>query len=141
MSLNHVGNVQPTIDKEEHWHAGGDETKPGAKRVVLLDDNGDQITNFSTDVSSLATSAKQDDILEELKKYATNAIDDYTETDIVYFCREKADGTWYIKKFDDSGNFPIVTHATVTNNPTVTSYGDAYTARTSLTYGTFSQAF
>lgn len=36
MALDHKGNVQPTIDKEEHWHLDGDETKAGVKRVAAF---------------------------------------------------------------------------------------------------------
>jgi hypothetical protein len=67
MSLNHVGNVQPSIDKEEHWHAGGDENNPAGKKVIILDANGDQVTSFGADVSALATATKQDDIITELE--------------------------------------------------------------------------
>lgn len=36
MALDHKGNVQPTIDKEEHWHLDGDESKAGVKRVAAF---------------------------------------------------------------------------------------------------------
>lgn len=89
-----------------------------------------------------ATSAKQDDIIAELKKYGTNAIDDYTTTSVTYICKEKADtADWYIMKIDETGNFPVFTYATVLNNATKTTYALAYADRVTLTYGNFNTAF
>jgi len=97
-----------------------------------------------------ATEAKQDDILTELqkkadndetqpvsmKKFVTNEI--YGNGTDTYFCKENEDGAWYIMKIDKDSVF---THATEANNATVTSYADARTNVTTLTYGTYNQAF
>ena len=42
---------------------------------------------------------------------------------------------------DETGNFPVVTHASIANNPTLTSYTLAYAARTTATYNIFETAF
>jgi hypothetical protein len=36
VSINHSGNIQPSIDREEHWHLDGDEDKPGVKRSAAF---------------------------------------------------------------------------------------------------------
>jgi hypothetical protein len=74
-------------------------------------------------------------------KFNTNHIDDYTTTNVTYICQETADGIWRIKKIDSTGSFPVFTWASVTNNPTVTSYTAAYTARVTLQYGLYNLAF
>lgn len=73
--------------------------------------------------------------------YTANAVDDYTTSNVTYVCKEDNSGNWWITKIDETGNFPICTHATVINNVTVTTYTDAYAARTSLTYEDYSDAF
>jgi hypothetical protein len=35
--------------REEHWHAGGDENKPGLKKVAILDSSGNQVSSFGVD--------------------------------------------------------------------------------------------
>ena len=145
MSLNHVGNVQPSIDKEEHYHVGGVETGAGAKKVVVLDGDGNQVTSFGSDVSDLATSAKQDDIITELRKKKDDWVlnggpDDTSTANVTYFGYEKKDGTWWIKKLDESSGL-VWSHASITNNPTLTTYTLAWAARTTATYSDFSSAF
>ena len=46
-------------------------------------------------------------------------------------------GSWMVKKVQDGG----VTYATMVNNISVTTYADAWSARASLTYERFDQAF
>lgn len=88
-----------------------------------------------------ATEEKQDNIITAIQNsggssYSTNEIyEDGTDT---YFCKEDKDGNWYIKKIDASNVF---SHATTTNNSGVTTYQSARDNVTSLTYGTFNQAF
>lgn len=95
-----------------------------------------------------STEEKQDEsinILEDIRtntgggataSFSTNQI--YEDSGNTYFCKEDKDGVWYIKKIDASDVF---SHATILNNPTVTSYADAFTGVTGLTYGTYNQAF
>jgi hypothetical protein len=63
--------------------------------------------------------------------WGTNDIED------PYYGQTTADGTWRILKVTDTS----VTYATVSNNGTVTSYTDAWTAKATLTYGRFDEAF
>lgn len=58
---------------------------------------------------------------------------------ITYLGDEDKDGAYLITKIDtSSGN--VTRYASITNNPSVTTYADAWTARASLTYGYYSQA-
>jgi hypothetical protein len=76
-------------------------------------------------------------------RYNTNAIDDTTTTSVTYICKEGAStADWWFIKISETGSFPVFTHATVTNNPTVLTYADAYTARaTTLVYSNYNAAF
>lgn len=74
-------------------------------------------------------------------EYVTNAIDDYTITDVTYFGKEDKDGNWWIMKIDETGNYSVFSHATKTNNGGVTTYSSAWTNRTTLVYGDYSEAF
>jgi hypothetical protein len=75
-------------------------------------------------------------------KYSTNAIDDYTTASTTYICKESSStANWWFVKIDETGNFPLFTHATVLNNPTMTTYALAYANRTSLTYQNYNLAF
>lgn len=57
--------------------------------------------------------------------------------------RGASDGSWSLTKImTDSGGSFAIRYATVVNNPTVTDYTTAWNARkTTLIYGTYSQAF
>lgn len=74
-------------------------------------------------------------------KYATNHLDDYTTTNVTYIGQEDKDGAWKIIKIDETGNFPVFTFASVSNNPTLTTYALAWAARTTATYNVYSTAF
>lgn len=74
-------------------------------------------------------------------KFYTNHIDDYTTSNVTYFGQENKDGTWRIIKIDETGNFPVFTYATVTNNPTLTSYTLAWNGRVTATYNIYATAF
>lgn len=74
-------------------------------------------------------------------KYATNHLDDYTTTSVTYVGQEDKDGTWKIIKIDETGNFPVFTYASISNNATKTTYSDAWTDRVTLTYNVYSTAF
>lgn len=71
--------------------------------------------------------------------YTTNDIDSASST-ITYMGMEDKDGAWYIKKIDTSTG-TVFLHATITNNSSVTTYSDAWTARATLTYGDYKNAF
>lgn len=73
--------------------------------------------------------------------FGVNHLDDYTTTSVTYVGKEDKDGVWWIIKIDETGNFPVFTHATVTNNPTLTSYTLAWTSRVTATYNVFATAF
>lgn len=51
-----------------------------------------------------------------------------------YLLKEAGDGAWLTQKLVDAT--VVMTYATITNNPTVTSYTAAKTAYLTLTYGT-----
>ena len=72
-------------------------------------------------------------------RFATSDIDEASAT-VTYIGKMDADGGWMIQKIDTSSGTAF-TYATVLNNTSVTSYADAWTARATLTYGTYSQAF
>ena len=109
--------------------------------------------------TGLATSTKQDDIITELQhvetdveavvtalgtkadEWVANDVDDYTTTSVTYVGKEKKDGTWWMMKLDETGTFLTINHASVTNNPTLTSYTLAWAARTTATYADYASAF
>jgi len=74
-------------------------------------------------------------------KYQSNAVDDYTTTDVTYVGLEDKYGKWVIKKIDETGNFPLVSYATIINNPTLTTYTLAWAGRVAATYNDYSTAF
>src|SRR5574343_747658 len=63
-----------------------------------------------------------------LADFSVNDISDGTTS---YFGKTKPDGTWLVQKVTDTS----VSYATVTNNGAVTSYTDAWTNKSTLTYG------
>ena len=72
-------------------------------------------------------------------KYNINNIDTVSAT-LMYIGYETGDNLWYIRKIDSSSGYAF-THATILNNALVTTYSDAWTNRTILTYGNYSSAF
>jgi hypothetical protein len=83
---------------------------------------------YSDDSKSISTNSS----------FKTNYIDNYTTTNVVYICQENSEGTWLTMKIDQTGNFPVLTYATIKNNPTMTNFTDAYTNRTTLNYNLYS---
>lgn len=59
---------------------------------------------------------------------------------IMYIGKEDKDGSWMIQKIDTTSGTSI-RYATVTNNGGYLTYSAAWTARASLSYGTFAEAF
>jgi hypothetical protein len=84
-----------------------------------------------------------EDILPDISYYQTNHIDENTTTaSVTYIGMEKDDGAWCVKRINETvGAKPVFTYATITNNSTVETYAAAWAAISSLTYGTYSQAF
>ncbi len=118
--------------------------KDGRGRVVDFDRQFGRIGGAGGSTggtSGGATEEKQDDIITAINNqggvaYNTNEI--YENGTDTYFCKESKDGDWYIMKIDE---YSVFSHATVTNNSTVTSYADARANVLTLTYETFNQAF
>ena len=75
------------------------------------------------------------------KSFSLNHIDDATTADTVYLGSETLDGEWKILKIDQSGAFPVFTYASVTNNPTLTSYTTGWAGRVTATYNVYATAF
>lgn len=97
-------------------------------------------TATATLPTGASTSANQTLILNELK-FHTNHLDDYTTTNVTYIGQEDKDGTWRLIKIDETGNFPVFTYASVSNNATLTTYTLAWTGRVTATYAIYSSAF
>lgn len=128
MGAKHTGNVQPSIDAEEHQHT----LEPATKNVLMygFDGSAKQIVKVNSNGEVIITDAFQ-----------ANDIDDYTTTSVTYVGLENKDGTWVIKKLDETGNFSLFTYATIINNPALTTYTLAWAARTTAVYNIFSTAF
>lgn len=66
---------------------------------------------------------------------------DALDANTTYVGKEDKDGVWLVQKISVSGTVTTLTYATVLNNGSVLTYSAAWTARATLTYGTFAQAF
>lgn len=77
-------------------------------------------------------------IAEKTAKYKTEFTDPASAT-ITYICQESPSAEWLVKKINSASGIQTG-FASVKNNPTVTTYAAAKTARATLTYGTPSQA-
>lgn len=82
-----------------------------------------------------------------LKRVTTNALGEYQMNDktadatVVYVGLEDSTGDWIVQKLDYTSGLER-RFATKLNNPTVTSYADAWAAKDStLVYGTYGTAF
>jgi hypothetical protein len=73
--------------------------------------------------------------------YAVNHVDNSTTANTVFIGKEDKSGEWEILRVDRTGAFPVFEYATETNNPALTTYGAAWTARVGATYNIFSSAF
>lgn len=79
--------------------------------------------------------------MDALNHFGTNDVDSNVDGN-TYEGMEDSDGTYQIVKISKTGTVTSNRYATQKNNITVTSYADAWAARaTTLTYGTYSQAF
>jgi len=75
-------------------------------------------------------------VTTETSRFQENDVE-LADGDIYYIGGEDINGFWWIKRIDDSGSPIPIQHATIKNNPTVTSYTDAWTNRATLTYGDY----
>lgn len=104
--------------------------------VSMLGYDGSNLVRLKTNTSGeLIANLESDAGLQ------CNDVDDYTTANTTYVGLEDKDGVWCIKKLDETGNFLVITYATITNNPTLTSFSTAWSARTTATYNVFSTAF
>jgi hypothetical protein len=74
-------------------------------------------------------------------KFNTNNVDGTSVTNFIYVGKEDASGTYQIKKIDLTSGYPTVTYASITNNPTYTTYSTAWTNHLTLTYSLYEIAF
>jgi len=101
-----------------------------------------------------ATAAKQDTIIAELElkanltetqpvsaslKFNTNDIEEASST-VTYIGMEDDAGTWYLLKIDSSSDFSFG-HASIATDVGEATYSAAWTARASLSYGDYKDAF
>lgn len=96
----------------------------GKEKQALVDDDGHQ----------------QMDVLK-IPETGINHLDNYSTSNVIYLGEEDKDGTYIITKIDLTGNFPVFTYATISNNPTLTTYTLAWDGRVTDTYNIFSTAF
>ena len=75
----------------------------------------------------------------EIIKYNTNDIEEVSST-ICYIGSEDKNGNWSIKHIDTTSG-AVFSYATVTNNDAYTTYDTAWTARASLVYENYGDAF
>jgi hypothetical protein len=81
--------------------------------------------------------------ISPMDPYIVNHLDDgSTATNVLYVGLAKDDGTYCIKKLDETSSaLPVVTYATVTNNPATTTYATAWTNRATMTYDVYQTSF
>ena len=109
-------------DKENNKFIDFDDGTPAVQvKAKLVDSEGTTISDDS------------------LKKYSANDVDEASST-ITYVGKENAAGKWLIQKIDTSSGTSI-SYATQENNSGYDNYTDAWTDRTSLTYGDYSEVF
>lgn len=125
-------------DGEEFYKAIEELTVSTARNYAFSDNQGvrqhglvDSDRHVQVDVVSMPT---------EDNSFNVNHIDNASAT-VTYYGKEDKNGEWLIQKESVSGTVTTYTFATITNNPSVSDYSSAWTARTTLTYGTYSQAF
>ena len=111
-----VNRKLPQLEWEKFLIKGNDVVV----RTVIVDDLGNQITDFG-------------------KRFSTNDVEEASSS-LTYVGKEDADGQWALVKIDESSDTSIQ-YATVSNNPTKTTYTTAWADRASLTYQNYSEAF
>lgn len=71
--------------------------------------------------------------------FHTNKVDTTTTAGVIYICEEDKDGVWRFTRINTTTK--DFEYATITNNPTMTTYSLAFTNRATLTYQLYAQAF
>lgn len=71
--------------------------------------------------------------------FGVNDIDE-TIKDFIYIGKEDNTGKWLIMKVDESQEVTDLKYASILNNPTINTYSEAWTGRTTLTYGNYNEA-
>ena len=75
----------------------------------------------------------------DIVKYNTNNIIEASST-LTYFGMEDKNGNWLVKKIDTTSGAAF-SYATINNNSSYATYDTAWTARASLTYENYGEAF
>jgi len=75
------------------------------------------------------------DIIDQLSLDAYSVNRCVEVSNIVYAGKETEDDKWLIKKVDNTGANPVITWATITNNPTFSTLDLAWATYATLTYG------
>jgi hypothetical protein len=101
--------------------------------------NADGSINIGAASLPLPAGAATEATLAKLTEWGLNDLEEASAT-VSYAGYEKSTGEWNIIKIDTTSGYAIG-WATVLNNPTVTSYSDAFTARATLTYNDYASAF
>jgi hypothetical protein len=95
-----------------------------------------------TDTTQLATTGFVQQELGAVFGYNANNLDDgATAANVIYVGLDDKNGAWWLKKCDFSTAPATISHATITNNGATATYAAAWTARASLIYGRYDQAF
>lgn len=74
----------------------------------------------------------------EIQKYQTNDIDKVSDT-LFYVGKESSIAEWLLVKIDTTSGAALL-YASITNNPSYTTYTNAWIDRSTLTYQKFSSA-
>jgi len=100
--------------------------------TLPLDINDKENSKFSEVAGKVAVNVANPDgtTVNPKKYYYVEQLLDGTDT---YLLKEAPDSEWLFQKVTTNST---MSYATVKNNPTVTTYSDAKTAYTTLTYGT-----
>jgi len=126
---------QSTIDQNRTKSILGTDDVSGQSSDILAKERAIYVHIASSSASGTGLAA--------IGSYQVNHLDDGSTTpNVLYIGMEKDDGTYAIKKFDEtSSTLPVVTYATIGDNPSRTTYTLAWTNRATLSYGLYSVAF
>ena len=105
--------------------------------AALLDENADLVGTTSNPLP--ITSTALDLIKVSVNQFGINDVDTASAT-VTYVGKSDASGVWLVQKIDTSSGVAIG-WASVTNNAGYLTYAAAWTARASLTYGRYDEAF
>lgn len=72
-----------------------------------------------------------------VETYKTNDVEEASAT-VTYIGSEKSAAGWMVQKIDTTTD-TVMRYASVVNNPAVTTYAAAWTARATLTYDIYSE--